>query len=211
MAHPNGLRLKDNAFVGLLALTQRQAEVVDRIWAGVARHERSLERLRPVLRDWEPIGTTEAVDFETTKPCTVADAALSPVTHVVEDSGWEGDVGRRLEELAASDGLVAYVKNQGLGFTVPYRDGGQSRSYVPDFVATFDDGHGETDRLHVLIEVSGRRDDNKLARVSGALDLWVPAVNAHGGLGRWVFAEVTDPFDVHATIRAAIATATKAR
>lgn len=92
MAEPHGLRLKDNAFVGLLALTQRQAEVVDRIWVGVARHERSLERLRPVLRDWEPIGTTESVDFETTKPWTLADAALSPVTHVVEDSGWEGDV-----------------------------------------------------------------------------------------------------------------------
>lgn len=96
------------------------------------------------------------------------------------------------------------MKNQGLGFTVPYRDGGRSRSYVPDFVATFDDGRGADDLLHVLIEVSGQRDDNKKARVSGALDLWVPAVNAHGGLGRWVFAEVTDPFGVHATVRAVV-------
>lgn len=35
----------------------------------------------------------------------------------------------------------------------------------------------------------------------------MPAVNAHGGLGRWVFAEVTDPFDVHSTIHTALATA----
>jgi len=209
MNHPRGLRLKDNAFVGLLALTQRQAEVVDRIWAGVARHERSLERLRPVLRDWDPIATTESVDFETTKVCTPTDPELSPVTHVVEDSGWEGDVARRLEEMAKADGLVAYVKNQGLGFTVPYREAGRARAYVPDFVATFDDGHGPDDLLHLLIEVSGQRDDNKKARVSGALDLWVPAVNAHGGLGRWVFGEVTDPFDVHATVRAALATAAR--
>ncbi len=215
--HPNGLRLKDNAFVGLLALTQRQAEVVDRIWAGVARHERALERLRPVLRDWEPIGSTEGVDFETTKDPMPTQEDLSPVTHVVADSGWEHDVARRLEEMAepAAPGqprLHAYVKNQGLGFGVPYRDGGQTRTYVPDFIATFHDGPGDhssgpVDLVHVLIEVSGQRDDNKKARVSGALDLWVPAVNAHGGLGRWVFAEVTDPFDVHSTIRAALATA----
>ena len=206
MEDPSGLRLKDNAFVGLLAMTQRQAEAVDRIWAGVVRHERSQERLRPVLRDWEPIGTTEFVDFATTKPCMDTDPDLSPVSHVVEDSGWEGDVARRLQEMKA-DGLVAYVKNQGLGFTVPYRDSGQARSYVPDFIATFDDGNGLEDLLHVIIEVSGKRDDNKKARVSGALNLWVPAVNVHGGLGQWTFAEVTDPFDVHATVRAALAQA----
>jgi len=208
MAHPSGLRLKDNAFVGLLAITQRQAQAVDRIWAGVARHARNQQRLRPVLREWDPIGSTDGVDFDTTKVCIDTAEGLSPVTHVVQDSGWEGDVARRLEELAATDGLVSYVKNQGLGFTVPYRQDGQVRSYVPDFLATFDDGRGGDDLLHVLVEVSGQRDDNKKARVSGALDLWIPAVNLHGALGRWAFAEVTDPFDVHATLRAVLRPAT---
>jgi len=30
----------------------------------------------------------------------------------------------------------------------------------------------------------------------------VPAVNNHGGLGRWAFIEITDPWDAATTIRA---------
>ena len=32
----------------------------------------------------------------------------------------------------------------------------------------------------------------------------MPAVNNHGGFGRWAFVEVTDPWDAQHTIRAAI-------
>ena len=35
-----------------------------------------------------------------------------------------------------------------------------------------------------------------------AHNLWVPAVNNHGGLGRWEFIEITDPWDAKNTIRA---------
>jgi type III restriction enzyme len=34
---------------------------------------------------------------------------------------------------------------------------------------------------------------------------WVPAVNNHGGFGRWAFVEVSDPWDAEGTIRAATA------
>jgi type III restriction enzyme len=33
--------------------------------------------------------------------------------------------------------------------------------------------------------------------------LWVPAVNNHGGFGRWAFVEVTDPWDAWGVICAA--------
>jgi hypothetical protein len=36
---------------------------------------------------------------------------------------------------------------------------------------------------------------NKTEKVRTARDLWVPAVNVHGGFGRWRFVEVKDPYD----------------
>jgi type III restriction enzyme len=38
--------------------------------------------------------------------------------------------------------------------------------------------------------------------VATARTLWVPAVNNHGGFGRWWFVEVDDPWDAANLIRA---------
>ena len=35
-----------------------------------------------------------------------------------------------------------------------------------------------------------------------ARDLWVPAVNNHGGFGRWAFVEIADPWDAKKAIKA---------
>ena len=48
---------------------------------------------------------------------------------------------------------------------------------------------------------------DKAAKVSTARTLWVPAVNYHGGFGRWAFLEVSDPWDAQRTIRATIVAA----
>ena len=42
------------------------------------------------------------------------------------------------------------------------------------------------------------------AKVAAAQTLWIPAINNHGGFGRWAFVEVTDPWDANGTIRSAI-------
>ena len=52
-------------------------------------------------------------------------------SHVVLDSGWEAKMAESLEEMPE---VVAYVKNQGLGFTIPYTLNGEERSYI-DFYA----------------------------------------------------------------------------
>ena len=41
----------------------------------------------------------------------------------------------------------------------------------------------------------------KQAKVDTARTLWVPAVNNHGGFGRWAFLEVKDPWDAKTLIR----------
>ena len=45
---------------------------------------------------------------------------------------------------------------------------------------------------------------DKAARVSTARTLWVPAINNHGGFGRWAFIEIDDPWDARNAIRASL-------
>ena len=45
---------------------------------------------------------------------------------------------------------------------------------------------------------------DKAAKVATARTLWVPAINNHGGFGRWAFIEISDPWDAKNTIRAAL-------
>jgi hypothetical protein len=49
--------------------------------------------------------------------------------------------------------------------------------------------------LDLILEVTGERKKEKEAKTSTARTLWVPAVNNHGGFGRWAFLEITDPYD----------------
>ena len=100
---------------------------------------------------------------------------------------------------------MCYVKNDRQpGFVIPYTFEGGQHQYFPDFVARVDDGHGSGDLLNLLIEVTGERMKEKEAKVATARSLWVPAVNNHGGLGRWVFVEVNDPYNCQTQLRAAI-------
>jgi len=55
--------------------------------------------------------------------------------------------------------------------------------------------------LNLLIEVTGQSKKDKAAKVATARTLWVPAVNNHGGFGRWDFVEITDPWDAENGIR----------
>lgn len=97
--------------------------------------------------------------------------------------------------------VVRYVKNHNLGFMVLYVLNGEEKNYTPDFIIFLDDGHGRDDLLHLLLEVTGEKKKEKAAKVATARTLWVPAVNNHGGFGRWAFLEVADPWDAQNLIR----------
>jgi type III restriction enzyme len=75
---------------------------------------------------------------------------------------------------------------------------------VPDVLVRLDDGHGDEDLLNLIIEVTGAGRRDKERKVSTARDLWVPAVNNHGGFGRWRFVEVTDPWEAAGMIEAVV-------
>jgi type III restriction enzyme len=88
--------------------------------------------------------------------------------------------------------VLRYVKNQNLGFFIPYTQDGREREYNPDFIVHLDDGHGEGDPLQLILEVSGEAKEEKAVKVAAARNLWIPAINNHGGFGRWAFLESRD-------------------
>jgi type III restriction enzyme len=144
------------------------------------------------------MASTRYVDFDTTKPVQETDPDKCHVSHVVADSNWEHVMAERLESM---DEVLAYVKNQGLGFTIPYVMDGEERFYVPDFLLRVDDGRGADDPLNLVVEVSGTARRDKAEKVATARDLWVPGVNNLEHLGRWSFVEVREPWDAKNIIR----------
>jgi type III restriction enzyme len=192
--------LKDDAFIGLLAMAQRADEAVEKLYLSIVRFQGGERRLVPLLRPYDPVGSTRYVDFDTTKDVYVTHPNRSHVSHVVCDSGWEAHLAGKLENLPA---VRSYVKNQGLGFTIPYTIDGEQRSYVADFIVRIDDGNGD-DLLNLIIEVSGAGRRDKEHKVNATRDLWIPAVNNHGGFGRWRFVEVTDPWEAAGVIEAVV-------
>ena len=194
--------LKDNTFPQLLLLIEFAHDATDRIYKAIVKASEGQAALKPILRPYDTIGSTRYVDFDTTRPVYATREDKCHVSHVVADTdSWEQKLAQTLEDM---DEVVRYVKNHNLGFTIPYTLNGEARSYVPDFIACIDDGHGPDDLLNLLIEVTGEKKKDKAAKVTTARTLWAPAVNNHGGFGRWNFIEITDPWDAKGTILKAI-------
>jgi hypothetical protein len=193
--------LKDNTFPQLLLLIEFAHDAADRIYGAIVKASEGDAALKPILRAYDTIGSTRYVDFDTTRPVYSTREDKCHVSYTVLDSNWESTLEERLEDM---DEVVRYVKNHNLGFTIPYSLNGEARNYIPDFIACIDDGHGPDDLLNLLIEVTGEHKKDKAAKVSAARTLWVPAVNNHGGFGRWAFIEITDPWDAGNTIRASL-------
>ena len=105
------------------------------------------------------------------------------------------------QTLEDMDEVICYVKNEHVGFTIPYTLNGEEHSYIPDFIARMDDGHGADDPLNLILEVTGEKKKDKAAKVATAKSLWAPSVNNQGEFGRWGFVEITDPWDAANAIR----------
>nr|WP_208636339.1 hypothetical protein [Mesorhizobium helmanticense] len=146
-------------------------------------------RILAVLDPYNPKGSTRHVNFITSKTCwaTGARPPKSQISHVVLDSSWEEQLALTLE---GNPRVIAYAKNQALGFDIPYLDAGVMRRYMPDFLVRLDDGGDEP--LKLILEVKGLRDETDKAKAQTTRELWVRGVNALGGFGRWAFAEFRD-------------------
>ena len=100
--------------------------------------------------------------------------------------------------------MRAYVKNHGLGLEVPYRYQAESRTYVPDFIVLVDDGRGEEDLLHLVVEIKGFRGEDAKEKADTMRTYWVPGVNGLRTYGRWDFVEFGDVYTMQADFAATV-------
>lgn len=187
----------DNTFPQLLLLIEFAHTASDKIYQSIVASDEGDKRLLPILRPYDTIGTTQYVDFDTTRPVYPTAPEKCHISHVVADTdSWEQKMAQALEDM---DEVVRYVKNHGLNFTIPYILNGDEKNYVPDFIVHIKDPDGEI--VNLIIEVTGERKKEKAIKVATARNFWIPSVNNHGGFGRWGFIEITDPWDATNTIR----------
>ena len=190
--------LKDNTFHQMLMLIENAHDASDRIYKAIVSSTKGKVTLKPILRPYDAIGSTDCVDFDTRRPVFSTKEDKCHVSHVVADTdSWEQKMAQTLEAMPE---VIRYVKNDHLNFTIPYTLNGKEENYTPDFIACIDDGNS-SDLLNLIVEVTGEKKKNKAAKVATAQTLWVPAINNHGGFGRWAFIEINDPWDAQNLIR----------
>ncbi|HQU46263.1 MAG TPA: hypothetical protein PK867_25845 [Pirellulales bacterium] len=164
--------------------------------------KRLLDPVKALLDPYNPAGSTAYVNFTTSKPDRwQTDARRCHINWVILDSDWEAEFCRVAE---AHPRVRAYVKNHSLGFEVPYRYGSESRRYRPDFIVLVDDGHGDDDLLHLVVEIKGFRGEDAKEKKSTMETYWVPGVNNLGTYGRWDFAEFRDVYEIEGDFEAKV-------
>ena len=190
------------ALVAIKTIDEECDRAVEQVEGAIFRQQAdrsSLVKLLPVFQRYAPEGSTDAVDFFTTKAKYEADPDKCPVNYVVLDgldgNKWEQAVAELLESLSQVD---AYVKNDHLDFRIPYNFAGRAHWYAPDFIVRLkkqDPTDEEEQQCYLIVEVSGMRKSQgpRHAKAQTARDLWCASVNNHGGYGIWGFTEVDDP------------------
>lgn len=165
-----------------------------RIVAGINRGHAGTAPITAILDPYNPSGSTAAVNFTTSRAeLWETDPTRSHVNYAVWDSTWETELCRVVERHPR---VRAYVKNQGMGFEVPYAFKGEARTYRPDFIVLVDDGHGDDDLLRLVIEIKGYRGEDAKDKKATMETQWVPGVNHDGRFGRWDFAELGEVYQI---------------
>jgi type III restriction enzyme len=166
-----------------LIITLNMTKVVQHI--GEAIRFENAESLEPVFDRDRPIRSTgDMGTWYTGKPCERT--RRSHINFCVYDSTWEAT---ESFELDRNPDVAAWVKNDHLGFEILYVYRGVVRKYRPDYIIRMRSGR------HLVLEVKGQDDEQNQTKRS-SLDLWVKAVNAHGGFGAWSWDVSRNPGDI---------------
>jgi type III restriction enzyme len=200
--------LVDDTPIGVLLLAEGLHHAAEILYDSVLKADDNRNPIiQPLIRRFDPEGSTDAVVFATRK--RVIDTTKSHVSHVVLDgpdgNTWEQIMALMLEGDAR---VASYVKNDHLGFAIPYVHQGRTHDYVPDFLARLVPGDDGVDRT-LVVEVSGGRKashspGSTAAKAATARNQWCAAVNNHGAYGRWGYTEVTDMVEAPSVVDAAI-------
>ncbi len=152
--------------------------------------EQNRTNLTPIFDEENPIGSTARMrTWYTTKPNFPA--IKSHISHLVGDSSWEGHAASVFEK---SDDVLAFAKNDHLGFQIQYLWSGSRRRYIPDFLVKYQSGK------ILVLEIKGADSPQNKAK-RDALAEWVEAVNSAGGFGVWSWDVAFKPGEVPDIVR----------
>lgn len=186
--------------MGNLLLAQPGADAAEKIYGAIVRYGEERHRpqlVMPIIRTFDPRGSTRDVSYFTRKVVMDPPPTKSHLNHVVLDGArgntWEEGLAGHLE---SDRRVAAYVKNERLGFTIPYVHQGRSHEYVPDFLVRLVGEEGDEVVRTLIVEVSGTQKSPgpTKAKAETARDQWCAAVNNWGEFGRWGYVEVHDPW-----------------
>lgn len=163
------LNISDQRYKRLLYFEEPK-KIVDHIARGINPQNNTIEHIRPVFNYYNKFSSTKYVNGNTVKD--VYPTEKSHINYVVMDSDWEGICAKTLEEIET---VECYVKNQFLGFAIPYTKDGKDRQYYTDFIARVRSKDGTVKNL--MIEISGMSKD-KEEKKWFVEKRWIPAVNA---------------------------------
>ena len=161
-------------------------KAADRIYAAINETPEGKKLIKAILDPYNMEGSSIHVNFTTSNPRRYETSEdKCHINYVIGQSDWELHMAEALEN---SPRVLAYVKNQGLGFIVPYLVGSSSHRYYPDFIVKVDDGV-EGDPLNLVLEVKGWHDldENLAEKINTMESLWIPGVNNLKKFGRWAF------------------------
>jgi type III restriction enzyme len=135
------------------------------------------QKLVPVFNKEIPLkSTSNMMTWYTSRPCELT--KRSHISHVVFDSTWEAS---EAFELDRNQYVVAWTKNDHLGFVIGYVFRGVIHKFYPDFLIRL------SNRKMLILEVKGKDDQqNKTKREY--LNEWVTAINSDGRFGKWSWA-----------------------
>uniref|UniRef100_A0A7C5VVH9 Helicase/UvrB N-terminal domain-containing protein n=1 Tax=Thermomicrobium roseum TaxID=500 RepID=A0A7C5VVH9_THERO len=180
-----------------VALLRYRQRILDRLSEAIEPDvEAGDPPLLPVLERFRPMGSTGDVLFRTSRPAV--GTTKSHISHVVLDAPtWEHSVAYALERL---EEVIAYARNDHLGFAIPYMWLHQQHEYRPDYLVRLRTPAVPTGEMTVILEVKGRETEEDRQKYAAARR-WVRAVNYKGDLGRWEFVVVRDPTSVVSQLR----------
>jgi type III restriction enzyme len=188
---------RGGTFPGLLLLAENADEAVRRILHESISQQQGnkFAQVVPLFRQGERTASTADVDFITTKEVFPTGEKCHVNFVVLDGTGgnlWEKSVAETLETMSP---VAAYVKNDRLGFTIPYSMLGRSHDYIPDFLVRLMPRDEEDPVRTLIVEVSGTLKNAKVTaeKAETTRNLWLQAINGHGGFGRWGYAELTNP------------------
>ena len=192
---------------GHLLLTQAGARAAEKVFSSIIRYPESRHPvLMPIIRRFDPSGSTDDVHFVTRKVVMDPPPVKSHLNHVVLDglrgNSWEEGMARAFEQ---DPRVKSYVKNERLGFMIPYVYEGRTHEYVPDFLVRLVTEPDDVERI-LIVEVSGslKSPGPTAAKADTARNQWCAAVNNWGEFGRWGYVEVHNPADAGPVLNDAI-------